>query len=298
MIEKQFLVQKLKEHQIQKFISSRLAKTGYSHTEIKRTPLGEKVIIYTTRPGIVVGGRGENIQNLTNTLKKKFKMENPQIEIGEIGSPMLDINFVCDKIVSTLERFGSKRFKSIGYRTLQDIIDSGAMGAEILISGKVPGSRARTWRFSAGYLKKSGDISENYVARTYSKAQLKSGIVGIKVSIMLPDTPMPDKITFREEEKKSVEVSKEPMEKVEEQPSLKKNVGEERAKEDVKEEKVVSKEKPKEIVKKEPVKEVQKIETEKEEKKVASKEKVTEEKTKEPLKKEITKRSKEKIKKE
>lgn len=189
-------MQKLKEHQVQKYIASRLAKTGYSHSEIKRTPLGEKIIIYTTRPGLVVGGRGENIQNLTSTLKRKFKMENPQIEIGELKTPMLDVYYVCDRIVATLERFGASRFKSIGYKTLQNVIDSGALGAEIIISGKVPGARAKTWRFSAGHLKKSGDISENYVARAYGAAQLKSGVIGIKVSIMLPDTPMPDKIEF------------------------------------------------------------------------------------------------------
>src|SRR3989344_3308427 len=167
MIEKQFLAQKAKENQIQKYIAEQLARSGYSHTEIRRTPLGEKVIIYTTRPGLVVGGRGENIQNLTNTLKRRFKMENPQIEIGELENPMLDVHFVCDRIVSTLERFGSKRFKSTGYKTLQEIIDSGALGAEIVISGKVTSARARSWRFSAGHMKKSGDISENYVQRAY-----------------------------------------------------------------------------------------------------------------------------------
>lgn len=201
MIEKKFVSQKLKEFQVQEYIKSQLAKTGYSHTEIKRTPLGEKIVIYTTRPGLVVGRKGENIQNLTNTLKRRFKMENPQIEIGEIENPMLDVDFVSDRIVSTLERYGSQRFKSIGYKTLQNIMDTGAMGAEIVISGKVPGARARTWRFSAGYLKKSGDISLNFVKRSYGIAHLKPGIVGIKVSIMLQDTPLPDKIVFIEGEK-------------------------------------------------------------------------------------------------
>ena len=125
-------------------------------------------------------------------------MENPQIEIGEIDKPMLDVNHVCDRIASTLERFGANRFKSIGYRTLQGIMDAGAMGAEIIISGKVPGARARSWRFSSGYLKKSGDISENYVKRAYKVAKLKPGIVGIKVSIMPPDLVLPDKVFIRD----------------------------------------------------------------------------------------------------
>jgi small subunit ribosomal protein S3 len=204
MIERQFIQQKIKEFQIQEFLAKRLARTGYSHSEIQRTPLGEKIIVYTTRPGLVIGKKGENIQELTEVLKKKFNLENPQIEIGEITNEYLDVYFVADKIASNLERFGSKRFKSIGYRILQNIMDAGAIGTEIVISGKVPSQRARSWRFSAGYLKKSGDIAENKIKKAYASANLKSGIIGIKVSIMTPDIELPDKFILKEEPKKII----------------------------------------------------------------------------------------------
>ncbi len=206
MIEHQFISQKMKEFMVRNYIASKLAKTGYARTEIKRTPLGDKVIIYTTRPGLVVGQKGENIKNMTEVLKKKYGLENPQIEIGEVENQYLDVNSVADRIAYVLEKFGSKRFKAVGYKTLQNIMDSGALGAEIIISGKVPSSRAKSWRFSAGYLKKSGDISANYVKRTHVYAKLKSGIVGIKVSIMLPDTPLPDKIVLLDEDDKKIKV--------------------------------------------------------------------------------------------
>ncbi|MBI1972374.1 30S ribosomal protein S3, partial [Candidatus Woesearchaeota archaeon] len=155
MIERKFVAQKLKEYQIQEYMSNVLVKAGYSHTEIKRTPLGEKVIVYTTRPGLVVGKKGDNIKKLTMFLKKRFKMENPQIEIGDVENPALDVNYIADRIAFNLERFGSKRFKSIGYRVLQDIMNAGALGAEVVLSGKIPSARARSWRFSTGYMKKS-----------------------------------------------------------------------------------------------------------------------------------------------
>lgn len=197
MIERKFINDKLKEFKVQKYIEKEFAKTGYSHTEIKRTPLGSKIIIYTTHPGLVVGRKGENIKNLTNALKKKFKMENPEIEIGEIQNPYLDVNLIADRIASTLERFGSQRFKSIGYKTLQSIMDAGALGAEIVIGGKVPSSRAKSWRFKTGYLKKSGYIAESKVQKAKISANLKSGTIGIKVSIMTPDVILPDKVTFK-----------------------------------------------------------------------------------------------------
>ncbi|MDO8555779.1 MAG: 30S ribosomal protein S3 [Nanoarchaeota archaeon] len=197
MIERQFINQKLKEHAVQEYIGKELGKSGYSHTQIKRTPLGEKVVVYTSRPGLVVGKKGENIQRMTQVLKKKFKMENPQIEIGEIQEPYLDVHFVADRIASTFERFGSKRFKSIGYKMLQSIMDAGGVGAEIVISGKVPSARAKSWRFKVGYLKKSGDLNESLISKEITASNLKSGTIGIKVSIMTPDLELPDRLIIK-----------------------------------------------------------------------------------------------------
>jgi len=204
MIERNILSQKIKEFQIKEFIAAEFAKTGYSRTKIQRTPLGDKVTIYTSRPGLVVGRKGQNIKRLTIVLKNRFKMENPQIEIGEIENPFFDAQSISEKIAYTLEKFGSKRFKSIGYKVLQSIIDAGALGAEIVISGKIPSARARRWRFSDGYLKKSGH-KELYIIEGRSTATLKSGIIGISVTIMPPGVMLPDKINFIEQSPKLVE---------------------------------------------------------------------------------------------
>ena len=196
MIERQFIKQKSKQFQIQDYISQQFSKAGHSRTEIQRTPLGERVIIYTTRPGLIVGVRGDNIKRLTKVLKTKFNMENPQIEIGEVPEPFLDPAITAQRIASTLEKYGPKRFKSVGYKTLQQIMDAGAIGAEVVIGGRgVPGARAKSWRFSAGHMKKSGDLAQNYVKKAKIAANLKSGTIGIKIMIMTPDIKLPDKIT-------------------------------------------------------------------------------------------------------
>src|SRR3989344_4296564 len=147
MIERNILSQKFKEFKIREYIASQFLKTGYSYTKIQRTPLGDKITIFTTRPGLVVGRKGENIKKLTITLKKRFKLENPQIEIGEVENPFLDAQSIAEKIAYSLEKFGSTSFKSIGYKTLQSIMEGGAMGAEIVVSGKIPSARSKTWRF-------------------------------------------------------------------------------------------------------------------------------------------------------
>ncbi len=221
MIERKFIEQKVKEFQIQEFIAKNLKRVGHSHTRLQRTPLGDKIIIYASRPGLIVGRKGQSIKKLTKSLKKKFDLENPQIEISEIEEVNLDARIVGERIANTLERFGSTKFKGIGHKVMTDVLNSGALGIEILISGKIPSARAKNWRFYSGYLKKCGDVALG-VRRSYTSAQLKTGMVGIKVSIMPPDIKLPDKVTILDKkveiveelkDKESEEVEKEIKEK-------------------------------------------------------------------------------------
>ncbi len=194
MIERKFVAEKLKEYQIQEFISETLRNVGHSHTKLVRTPLGEKIIIFASRPGLVVGKSGENIKKLTQAIKKKFDLENPQIEISEVENPSLDAQIVAERIASTMERFGVQKFKAIAHKMMEEVMNAGALGIEIRISGKVPSARAKSWRFYSGYLKKCGDIAVSGVRKAYSIAKLKPGIVGIKVNIMPSDVRLPDRI--------------------------------------------------------------------------------------------------------
>ena len=204
MIERKIVAQKMKEFQIQEYITQSLKNVGHSHTKIVKTPLGEKVIIFASRPGLIVGRKGQNIKQLTRTLKKKFDLENPQIEISEVENPNLDAKIVAEKIVDALEKFGSQKFKAIGHRIMTDVMNSGALGIEIVISGKVPSARAKSWRFYSGYLKKCGDIAMS-VNKSNAQAQLKTGIIGVKVSIMPPDLKLPDDIEIVDAKEKIVE---------------------------------------------------------------------------------------------
>ncbi|MEA3378579.1 MAG: 30S ribosomal protein S3, partial [Nanoarchaeota archaeon] len=266
MIERKFIESNMRELLVMDFMSKQLGKGKYSKIIIKKTPLGEKIIVYTSRPGLVVGKKGENIKRLTQQLKSKFKMENPQMEVAEIDSPFLDAQNMAEQIVSTMERFGPKRFKATGYRALQRIMDAGAMGAEIVISGRgVPSSRAKSWRFYAGYLKKSGDISMNYVIKGQSIANLRSGSIGIKVKILLPDTKLPDKIEIIKVEEPSIKIEEVNEEEKPSSKELKKKTSktdEKKEAKEVKEEVKEEKEEAKEVKK---VKKVKKVKGEKKE---------------------------------
>lgn len=204
MIERQFISQKIKELEVQEYFEANLQRVGHSHTKIQRTPLGDKVIIYAAKPGLIIGRQGTNIKMLTKTLKNKFKLENPQIEISEVENPNLDAQIVAENIASALERYGSQRFKGVGHKVMMDVMNAKALGIEILISGKIPAARAKTWRFYMGYLKKCGDIAVSGVNHSYAAARLKTGIVGIQVKIMPPTTKLPYHIEMKKEVEKVV----------------------------------------------------------------------------------------------
>ena len=209
MIERKFVVQKFKEFQIQEYITQNLENVGHSHTKMVKTPLGEKIIIYASRPGLIVGRKGQNIKQLTKTLKKRFDLENPQIEISEVEKPNLDSHIVAEKVVDALEKFGSEKFKAIGHKIMTDVMRAGALGIELIVSGKVPSARAKSWRFYSGYLKKCGDIAIVGVRKADAQAQLKTGIIGVKVKIMPPDIKLPDSIELVDQPETKVEEAKE-----------------------------------------------------------------------------------------
>jgi small subunit ribosomal protein S3 len=218
MEEKKFVTFKKEELGVKEFIKRALGKGRISNVSIEYTPIGEKIVIATSKPGLVIGRRGEKIEELTRVLKRRFNLDNPHVEIKEVTLPLLDAQLVADEIAILLERRGSLKFKVIAYRMLQDIMKARALGAEIVLSGKLPSDRSRTWRFTQGYLKKTGDPAK-VVEKAQSQARTIPGIVGIKVSILPPDAHIHDKIEINDELLSKIRITEEPIE--EEKPKKK-----------------------------------------------------------------------------
>lgn len=193
MEEKKVVKFKKDEFAVKEYIKQSIGKGKISRVKIEYTPVGEKIVVSTNRPGLVIGRGGEKIAELTEILKTKFKLENPRVEIDEIREPEFDAQIMADDIALSLEKLSALKFKIIAYRTLQRIMEAGALGAEIRLGGKLPGARAKSWLFTQGYLKKTGD-SAKVVDKAQSVAQTKPGTVGVKVSILSPHAYLNDRI--------------------------------------------------------------------------------------------------------
>ncbi|PJC45217.1 30S ribosomal protein S3, partial [Candidatus Pacearchaeota archaeon CG_4_9_14_0_2_um_filter_30_8] len=198
MEEKNTVRFKKEEFAMREKIKEEIGKGKISKVKIEYAPIGERIILSTTKPGLIIGRGGEKIEQLTEMIKKNFKLENPHIEIDEIKNPEFDAQLIGDELALGLERFGPLKFKVLAYKALQRIMKAGAMGAEIRLTGKLPSARAKSWRFAQGYLKKTGDTA-NVVDRTQSIAHTKPGVVGVKVSILPPDAVLKDRIKINDQ---------------------------------------------------------------------------------------------------
>ncbi len=197
MIERKFVQDKTKELKVMDWLGDELADMGYSSAELENTPLGMKVIIYSFKPGMIVGRGGSNIDRLSKELEKRFKLDSPHIEVREIQNPDIDAQIMANRIAKQLSIYGVTKFKAIGHRNLARIIQAGAIGAEIIIAGRVPSSRARRWRFYGGYLPKCGQTAKDEVQKGFKKEVMKMGVVGITVSILPPHVRMPDRVDLK-----------------------------------------------------------------------------------------------------
>jgi small subunit ribosomal protein S3 len=195
-VVKYFVTESIKRTEIDEFLQNKLEKAGYGGVSISKTPLGTHIVIYAMRPGLVIGRGGETIRELASILEVKFNVSNPQISVSEIEIPELNAYVVASKLGSALQR--GVHFRRAGFWALNSVMEAGALGAEIIISGKLRTERARYEKFKSGYLPKCGDPPQKYMRKAEVHVQLKPGMFGIRVRIMPPDAQFPDKIKIAE----------------------------------------------------------------------------------------------------
>jgi small subunit ribosomal protein S3 len=188
-MKERIFIQKAKEHvKLEEFIRKQFAEAKVSEIVVQHTPVVTRIILYTTTPGLVIGSGGDRIRETAEVLKKEFAIENPQIDVQRIDNPDLDAQIVAQTIAASIEN--GMNVKRLGEFYLRRIMDSGAVGCEIVFAGKFGGQRGKKQRFIAGYLKKCGDTAMKYVEKGFAVATPKLGNTGVTVKIMLtqPET--------------------------------------------------------------------------------------------------------------
>lgn len=194
-LSKHFIEQGIKLMQINEFLRSELVRAGFAGVDLQKTPLGVRITLRTSRPGLVIGKGGKRIQEITEILRDRFDLELPQIEVEEVLNPDLDAQIMSERLAYSLDR--GRHYRRAGYYILRKIMDAGARGVEIKVSGKVTSQRARTQIFRAGNIKKSGQPAQEAIDKGISQCIQKSGTLGITVKILRPDYKTGDGVKIR-----------------------------------------------------------------------------------------------------
>jgi small subunit ribosomal protein S3e len=175
--------------ELNEFFTRELAEDGYSGVEVRVTPTRTEIIILATRTQNVLGEKGRRIRELTAVVQKRFNFADGTVELyaEKVGTRGL-----C-----AIAQAESLRYKLIGglavrracYGVLRFIMESGAKGCEVIVSGKLRGQRAKSMKFLDGLMIHSGDPMNDYVDQAVRHVLLRQGVLGIKVKIMLPWDP-------------------------------------------------------------------------------------------------------------
>ncbi len=179
-----------KNMELDEYLKETLRETGYGGVDIQKTPIGTRITLYVTRPGLVIGRKGSGIKDLTSKLEQRFGLNNPQISVMEIEIPELNPQIMANRIAQLVER--GTAFRRASMWTINTVMAAGAMGVEITIAGKLRSERAHFEKHSSGVIPKSGNAADKIVKLGITDVLTKMGLMGIQLRIAIKNEVPPD----------------------------------------------------------------------------------------------------------
>eukprot|EP00761_Pharyngomonas_kirbyi_P011198 gb/GECH01011223.1/.p1 GENE.gb/GECH01011223.1/~~gb/GECH01011223.1/.p1 ORF type:complete len:227 (+),score=35.54 gb/GECH01011223.1/:1-681(+) len=186
--KKKFVADGIFYAELNEFLKRELASDGYSGVEVRTNPKQTRVIINATKPSDVAGPQGRRIRELTAVIQKRFNFSN---------EVFLFINKVPNHALSAIAQAESVKQKLLegvavrraAHGVIRFVMKQRAKGCEVVVSGKLRAQRAKAMKFRDGYMIKTGYPTTQYVDTAIRHVKMKQGVLGVKVSIMLPHDP-------------------------------------------------------------------------------------------------------------
>ncbi|KAK5124580.1 40S ribosomal protein S3 [Cryomyces antarcticus] len=200
--------------ELNEFFQRELAEEGYSGVEVRVTPTVTDIIIRATHTQEVLGEQGRRIRELTSLIQKRFKFPENSVSLYAAK--------VQNRGLSAVAQCESLRYKLLNglavrracYGVLRFIMESGAKGCEVVVSGKLRAARAKSMKFTVrkfmledGFMIHSGQPAKDFIDEATRHVLLRQGVLGIKVKIMRgsdpegksgPQKTLPDSVTIIE----------------------------------------------------------------------------------------------------
>lgn len=180
---KSFAKTLIEDLKVRKMLQARLKGAAVSRIEIERPAKNAKISVYSARPGVIIGKKGNDIDTLRKEISNMLKVP-VHISIEEVRKPEFDATLVADSVASQLER--RVMYRRAMKRAVQSTMRQGALGVKVTVSGRLGGAEiARTEWYREGRVPLHtfrADIS-------YGTAESHTtyGVIGVKVWIYRPE---------------------------------------------------------------------------------------------------------------
>jgi small subunit ribosomal protein S3 len=172
------------------FLREEIKESGFHRVEVSKTPSGTKIVLHVTRPGIVIGRKGAGIKKLTEKVESDFGFKNPQISVEEVAKAELSPSVMCNRMAAHIER--GTAFRRATMWTLNQIMEAGAMGVQIIVSGKLRGDRSAFEKHTQGILPRAGNYAKDLVSEDITHTKTPMGLIGIKIRIARKEKLVPE----------------------------------------------------------------------------------------------------------
>jgi len=193
--------------ELNEFFTRELAEEGYSGCEVRVTHARTEIVIRATHTQEVLGEKGRRIRELIALVQKRFKFPENSLDIfaQKVQSRGLSAIAQCESLRYKL--LGGLAVRRACYGVLRFVMESKAKGCEVVVSGKLRAARAKSMKFTDGFMIHSGQPNRDFVDTAVRHVLLKQGVLGIKVKIMKaydpegqigPTFPLPDYVEIKE----------------------------------------------------------------------------------------------------
>jgi small subunit ribosomal protein S3 len=169
----------VEDHKLRKFVKTKYRHAGISKVEIERTRDEVKVILYTARPGIIIGRKGQEVERLQGEVQDLIG-RRVNIKIEEIGRAELYAQLVAEDIAEQLQKRSS--FRRTMKRSMEQTMEAGAKGIKIQLAGRLGGAEmARREKQISGSIPLSTLRAK--IDYGFTEAKTAQGHIGIQVWI-------------------------------------------------------------------------------------------------------------------
>ena len=195
-VVKRIIQDSLERVEVDELLADEYEGAGYGGITLTKTPLGTQINLFAMRPGRVIGKRGRAIKDASERLEIELGLSNPQITVVEVEVPEMNPQIMASRVANALER--GVHFRRAIFWSLRRIMDSGAIGCEVILKGPLRSSRSRFEKVVEGYVPKSGEPALKFVRTATMHVKMKRGVLGVTVNIVPPDAQFPDKVELGE----------------------------------------------------------------------------------------------------